>query len=122
MLDIRRNPLRGRREFLDCASNLWIASRSVRQADREWETDSKPKQTPRWERIVRAHPSVLFAQHVESFGCQLFDIVRERDLEGIVAKRKDAAYGLDWFKIRNNEYSQYEGRRELFEKRSSRVS
>jgi bifunctional non-homologous end joining protein LigD len=74
------------------------------------------------ERIVRAHPSVLFAQHVESFGCQLFDIVRERDLEGIVAKRKDAAYGLDWFKIRNNEYSQYEGRRELFEKRSSRVS
>lgn len=70
------------------------------------------------ERIVKAHPSVLFAQHVESLGCQLFNIVRERDLEGIVAKRKDAAYGVDWFKIRNPTYSQYEGRRELFEKRS----
>jgi len=73
------------------------------------------------ERIVRAHPSVLFAQHVESLGCQLFEIVRERDLEGIVAKRKDAAYGVDWFKVRNLDYSQYEGRQELFEKRSSRA-
>jgi hypothetical protein len=42
------------------------------------------------ERIVRAHPSVLFAQQVETLGCQLFNIVRERDLEGIEAKRKDA--------------------------------
>ena len=74
------------------------------------------------ERIVRAHPSVLFAQHVESLGCQLFNIVREQDLEGIVAKRKGAAYGVDWFKIRNPGYSQYEGRRELFEKRLSRAS
>jgi bifunctional non-homologous end joining protein LigD len=68
------------------------------------------------EQIVRAHPAVLFAQHVESRGCQLFNIVRERDLEGIVAKRKDAAYGVDWFKIRNPNYSQYEGRQGLFEK------
>jgi len=30
----------------------------------------------------------------------------------------DCAYGEDWFKIRNPHYSQYEGRRELFEKRS----
>jgi hypothetical protein len=34
-----------------------------------------------------------------------------------VAKRRDAAYGEQWFKIRNPNYSQYEGRRELFEKR-----
>jgi ATP-dependent DNA ligase len=40
-----------------------------------------------------------------------------QDLEGIVAKRKDAAYRDGWFKIRNPKYSQYEGRRELFEKR-----
>jgi bifunctional non-homologous end joining protein LigD len=70
------------------------------------------------EQIVKYHPSVLFAQHLESRGCQLFNIVRERDLEGIVATRKDAAYGVDWFKIRNANYSQYEGRQELFEKRS----
>ena len=40
-------------------------------------------------------------------------------VEGVVAKRKDAAYGNGWFKIRNPAYSQYEGRRELFEKRRS---
>jgi hypothetical protein len=34
-----------------------------------------------------------------------------------VAKRQDAAYGDSWYKIRNPKYSQYEGRRELFEKR-----
>ncbi len=38
------------------------------------------------------------------------------DLEGIVAKRRDGAYGEDWFKIRNPRYSQYEGRRELLER------
>jgi ATP-dependent DNA ligase len=45
------------------------------------------------------HPDILLAQHVESVGCQLFNRVCEQDLEGIVAKRKDAAYGEDWFKI-----------------------
>jgi len=76
----------------------------------------------RLERIVTGHPSILFAQHIESHGCQLFQHVCEQDLEGIVAKRKDSAYGVDWFKIRNPTYSQYEGRRELFEKRISRSS
>jgi len=74
------------------------------------------------ERLVTGHSKVLYAQHVETRGCQLFEIVKDRDLEGIVAKRKDAAYGVEWFKIRNPAYSQYEGRRELFErKRGSSV-
>jgi len=34
-----------------------------------------------------------------------------------VAKLKYGAYGEGWFKIRNPQYSQYEGRRELFEKK-----
>jgi len=72
------------------------------------------------QRIVSGHPSILFAQHVESHGCQLFQHVCEQDLEGIIAKRKDSPYGVDWFKIRNPHYSKYEGRRELFEKRLSR--
>jgi bifunctional non-homologous end joining protein LigD len=71
----------------------------------------------RLESIVMGHPAILYAQHVESFGRRLFEVVQQRDLEGIVAKRKDSAYGLDWFKVRNPNYSQYEGRRELFEKR-----
>jgi ATP-dependent DNA ligase len=67
--------------------------------------------------IVNDHPRILFARHVERNGCDLFRLVCEQDLEGVVAKRKDGAYGVDWFKIRNRTYSQYEGRRELFEKR-----
>jgi bifunctional non-homologous end joining protein LigD len=68
--------------------------------------------------VVNKHPRILYARHFERNGCNLFRLVCERDLEGIVAKRRDAAYGEDWFKIRNPNYSQYEGRHELFEKRA----
>jgi ATP-dependent DNA ligase len=66
------------------------------------------------------HPRVLYANHIERDGCALFKLACEQDLEGIVAKRRNAAYGDDWFKIRNPNYSQYEGRGELFEKRVGR--
>jgi bifunctional non-homologous end joining protein LigD len=68
--------------------------------------------------VVNKHPRILYARRFERNGCNLFRSVCERDLEGIVAKRRDAAYGEDWFKIRNPNYSQYEGRQELFEKRA----
>ena len=74
------------------------------------------------ERTVRGHPAILYAQHVQASGVKLFDTVCEQDLEGVVAKRADAPYGEDWFKIRNPAYSQYEGRRELFERRVARAS
>ena len=68
--------------------------------------------------IVPEQPSVLlYADHIEGRGVDFFRLACERDLEGIVAKRKAGAYGDSWFKIRNPVYSQYEGRRELFEKR-----
>lgn len=68
--------------------------------------------------IVPKQPSVLmYADHVEQRGIDFFRLVCERDLEGIVAKRKAGVYGDSWFKIRNPVYSQYEGRRELFEKK-----
>lgn len=66
--------------------------------------------------IMNGHPRILYARHVERNGCDLYRLVCEQDLEGVVAKRKNGAYGVDWFKIRNPRYSQYEGRRELFEK------
>jgi bifunctional non-homologous end joining protein LigD len=69
-------------------------------------------------RVVNKHPRILYAHHFERNGCDLFRLVCEQDLEGIVAKRRDAAYGEDWYKIRNPKYSQYEGRQELFEKRA----
>ena len=73
------------------------------------------------ERMVKDHPRILLAHHFERNGCDLFRLVCERDLEGVVAKRRDGAYGVDWFKIRNPNYSQYEGRRELFEKRPKKL-
>jgi hypothetical protein len=60
--------------------------------------------------IVPAQPSVmLYAEHIEGYGVEFFRLACERDLEGIVAKAKHAAYSEKWFKIRNPRYSQYEG-------------
>jgi bifunctional non-homologous end joining protein LigD len=68
--------------------------------------------------ILPPQPSVLFyADHIEERGIDFFRLVCEHDLEGIVAKRRVGVYGDSWFKIRNPTYSQYEGRRELFEKK-----
>jgi hypothetical protein len=50
------------------------------------------------------------------WGIEMFHAVCEMDAEGIVAKRKNGAYGrARWFKIKNPNYTQAEGRRELFE-------
>ena len=73
------------------------------------------------ERVVNSHPSILLARHIDRHGCDLFQAVCQNDLEGIVAKRRNGIYGEDWFKIRNRNYTQYEGRRELFEKRMKSV-
>jgi bifunctional non-homologous end joining protein LigD len=59
---------------------------------------------------------ILYAQHVESEGNQMFEEICTRDLEGIVAKRKLGIYkddGNGWLKIKNRSYSQAEGRHEL---------
>lgn len=53
-------------------------------------------------------------------GVELFRIVCDQDLEGVVAKRRDGLYtpeATTWVKIKNPRYSQAEGRRELFERR-----
>ena len=70
------------------------------------------------ESIIPAQPSVLlYAGHIECTGAELYRLTCDQDLEGIVAKLKRGQYGEGWFKIRNPGYSQYEGRRELFEKK-----
>jgi ATP-dependent DNA ligase len=53
---------------------------------------------------------------VPSRGRDLFEIVQQHDLEGIVAKRKADPYEprAKWIKIKNPRYSQAEGRGELF--------
>jgi bifunctional non-homologous end joining protein LigD len=65
---------------------------------------------------------LLYVDHIEERGEDLFQLACREDLEGIVAKRKDGAYDLraSWVKIKNPAYSQIIGRNELFEKRSTR--
>ena len=62
--------------------------------------------------------SVTKVFSVEGEGVPLFAAVRKVNLEGIVAKRCDDPYGPGtvWYKILNPEYSQKEGRREMFER------
>src|SRR6516162_900195 len=75
----------------------------------------------RLKRLLRRKRSpVLYVDHIEARGRPFFEKVCELDLEGIVAKRKSAAYRATekpspyWIKVKNPRYSQAEGRNELF--------
>src|SRR5262249_38214334 len=62
---------------------------------------------------------VLYCDHIEERGDDLFSFVCEQDLEGMVAKPKNSRYIFSdsethWLKIRNQDYSQWHGRDELF--------
>jgi len=62
---------------------------------------------------------IIYCDHVEHDGESLFRLASENDLEGIFAKRKFDPYLPDkasWLKIRNTNYSQWEGREDLFER------
>jgi bifunctional non-homologous end joining protein LigD len=61
--------------------------------------------------------SLLYAQHIEGRGPELFGLICKKDCEGVVAKRCEGMYSITetWFKFRNSKYSQWEGRRELFD-------
>jgi len=59
---------------------------------------------------------LLYAQHIDGAGKQFFEHICQRDLEGIVAKRKMGVYkddGNTWLKVKNRSYSQAEGRHDL---------
>ena len=67
---------------------------------------------------------VFFSDHIEENGKEVFRAACRMDLEGIVAKLKSAPYVADqrrstWIKIKNPDYTQAEGRHELFEQRRS---
>ena len=77
-------------------------------------------------RLKRIMPDIesrlLYVDHMPERGRALFDAACERDLEGIVAKWKRGRYETDgvttsWIKAKNRNYSQWTGRRELFERR-----
>src|SRR5947209_3650639 len=63
--------------------------------------------------------AAIYADHVEAEGTAFYSRVCDIDLKGIVAKHKDAPYLSEttistWYKIRNPQYSQMDGRHELF--------
>ena len=62
-------------------------------------------------------PDVICGKYVEGRGIDLFKEVCQRNLEGIVAKRKSGTYSTisGWLKIKNPNYTQSEQRHELFE-------
>jgi bifunctional non-homologous end joining protein LigD len=65
---------------------------------------------------------IIYAQHVERDGKLLFQEVCERNLEGIVCKRRMGVYSEHgWLKIKNPKYTQAEGRHEMFEAFQERV-
>jgi bifunctional non-homologous end joining protein LigD len=72
-------------------------------------------------RIVPRRPAcVQYLPHVHRRGVDLFSEVVERDLEGVVAKLKQAPYGTvdgrsPWVKIKNRDYGQAVGRHEQFD-------
>jgi bifunctional non-homologous end joining protein LigD len=74
-------------------------------------------------RILTGIPAsrLRYADHVEHHGTGLFQRVCKMDLEGIVAKHAFGPYVTErerttWFKIRNRNYSQMQGREDLFER------
>jgi ATP dependent DNA ligase domain len=76
-------------------------------------------------RLARIMPRVLsrvrLVEQIEGCGVDFFKVACQHDLEGIVAKWAPGTYQTtgrtSWVKIRNPHYSQWIGRRELFEAR-----
>lgn len=64
-----------------------------------------------------ALPDVLCGKFVEGGGVDLYNEVVRRNLEGVIAKRKNGNYATvsDWLKIKNPNYTQSERRHELFD-------
>jgi bifunctional non-homologous end joining protein LigD len=72
--------------------------------------------------IRRTAKHILYVHHVKTHGRELLNMVCSLDLEGIVAKRKDAPYSqpIRWVKVKNRAYMQIQGRQELFERQGRR--
>jgi bifunctional non-homologous end joining protein LigD len=66
--------------------------------------------------LPKRSPIVSEALSVAGRGRELFELMCINDLEGVVAKRLADPYGgrVRWLKIKNPDYSQKEGRAELF--------
>ena len=85
-----------------------------------------PRYLPLIDRKLRLHAVVpkrgerlLYCDHIDADDEGVFRLACENDLEGIVAKRKSDPYlpeHAGWLKIRNQNYSQWVGHEERFER------
>jgi hypothetical protein len=100
--------------------NPVVRARPFDDSDYLFEMRSLPliERKKRLAAILPVAPAFFFyVDHVEERGRALFEAICAKDLEGIVAKPKHSAYDpvrTKWFKVKNPNYSQREGRREMF--------
>jgi bifunctional non-homologous end joining protein LigD len=106
-----------RREPFFCAFDLlWLNGEDLRVLPLYERKKRLRKLIPRSKKS-----RLLFSDHIEHNGRDVFQAACGMDLEGIVAKLKHAPYMADgrrsstWIKIKNPRYTQAEGRHELFE-------
>jgi bifunctional non-homologous end joining protein LigD len=86
---------------------LWLNGRDLR-------TQPLRKRKTELHRFVKTHNEIGYVEAVRS--PSLFEAAARLDLEGIIAKRRDDPYDVTtrWVKVKNAEYSQMEGRADLF--------
>ena len=94
---------------------LWLNGEDLR---------SLPLQA-RKDKLKRILPSrsrhLLYVDHTKGAGSELYRLVCQLDLEGIVAKRANSPYEENvqnphWIKVKNPAYSQKEGRADFFKR------
>ena len=94
--------------------------------DALWINGEDVRDEPLWQRksmlegLIKQPPkSVMYLQYIEGNGASLHKSMCELDVKGIVAKQKISQHRsvvsrTPWLKFKNPDYSQSEGRRELF--------
>src|SRR5215472_10717732 len=90
---------------------LWLDGSDLRERPHSERKTLLRKLLPRKPR------SLVYVQHFAS-GTDLFRVICERDMEGVVAKQASARYtpeATTWIKIKNRQYSQAVGREDFFQ-------
>ncbi len=117
----------GKSQFYDLMLNRGVPIFAA--FDILWLDGEDLRDLPLWERksilegcLRKPSERILYVDHIEEHGEQLYGQVCDMDLEGIVCKPAISPYRLvkgrtTWIKVKNPNYSQAEGRRELFSKR-----
>jgi len=65
--------------------------------------------------VPESHSHLMYVDHVDEYRA-FFQMVCDRDLEGIICKPRMSPYPFTWIKVKNPVYSQAIGRQELFDR------